>query len=223
MIQIKIDQTLDVQTYQGFSSLIIGGVNFGEKIRSKHPDISSLNYHEYIQKYYQENEKQLLACSKELQNEVDGKAHDFFLAIESIFKIDFSLVEYSGVISIFDCNPRFVEEHLFQVYFDRDLIGKVGVVYHEVLHFIFFDYCKKYCADLIDGRDENRGAYWELSEIFNVIILNQIDFQKILGRPEKMFYPELVAILLEVEQIWTETAGNLRDFIEQSLRLLDAK
>jgi hypothetical protein len=50
-------------------------------------------------------------------------------------------------------------------------MDKLEVVFHELLHFIFFDYCDSFLKEETKDLDKNKGVLWELSEIFNVIVL----------------------------------------------------
>lgn len=220
MITIKLDQALDEEMYEGFSNLVIGGVDFGKKITKTHPNITQENYKEYIRTFYETHEDALRASMRELQISIDETKTDFFAATKALFKEDFSQTEYTGALSIFDCNPRFIDKKLFQFFYQRDLLGKLEVTYHEILHFIFFDYCERHCAGAIQGRSVNGGAYWELSELVNVIVLNQPEFQAILKRPELLFYPSLAEALPKIEKLWHKHEGNIPQFVEESLRAL---
>ena len=223
MITIGLDRALDEEMYKDFSGLVAGGVDFGKKITATHPTITPENHEEYIHTFYEVNAGALDASVRELQTVIDGTSKNFFVAVDATFGEDFSAVEYTGAISIFDCNPRFVDKHMFQVFYQRDLVSKRAVAYHEILHFAFFGYCAKRCATLIPGRDTNSGSYWELSELLNVILLNQPAFQAILQRPEWMFYPSLKDVLLEIEKLWQEHAGDVPKFVEESLHMLDTR
>lgn len=223
MIIIKLDQALDEEMYQGFSNLVIGGVDFGKKIAKTHPAITQENHKEYIYVFYETNKDTLDMSIRELQQSIDATRVDFFAAIENLFKEDFSHVEYTGALSIFDCNPRFVDKKLFQFFYQRDLLGKLEVTYHEILHFVFFDYCERHCADAIQGRSVNGGAYWELSELVNVIVLNQPAFQAIIKRPELLFYPSLAKNLSEIEELWHKYGKeDFPRFIKEGLRVLES-
>jgi len=223
MITIKLDRILDEEMYQGFSQLVIGGIDFDKKITTTHPSITQENYKEYIRTFYKTNKNTLDQNIQELQGEIDSTNGKFFAAIEDLFKEDFSHAEYTGALSIFDCNPRFVDKKLFQFFYQRDRLGKLEVAYHEILHFIFFDYCERYCSDIVKGYSVNDGTYWELSEILNVLVLNQQEFQAILKRPEQLFYPTLAAILPDIEKIWHRYRRDVPRFVKESLLILDTK
>lgn len=223
MIQIKFNKSLDEEMFVAFWNFNAGGVNFHKKITEFNPDINPENYKEYIGDFYKTNKKLLSENVKDLQNAVDQTSDTFFLATRSLFKEDFSSKNYIGVISVFDCNPRFVDKKLFQVFYGRNTLGKLEVVYHEILHFIFFDFCDKYCKEIVKNRSVNEGSYWALSEIFNVIILNRPEFQEILKQPELSFYPSLESVFPEIEKLWNIHNKDIPLFVQKSLLLLDSK
>lgn len=220
MITIKLDQELDEEMYDDFSSLVIGGVDFGKMITRTHPSITRDNNREYITSFYEANQAILETNIRELQGAIDATSTEFFSSVQGIFGDDFSRNEYTGCLSIFDCNPRFVDKNLFQVFYQRDSLGKIEVTYHEVLHFAFFEYCEKHCPGVVAGMSVNGGVYWELSELVNVIILNQPAFQSILKRPEMLFYPSLEKTLPKISTLWDEHSKDLPRFVEKGLRML---
>ena len=220
MIEITLDKNLDKKTFLKFFELKAGGVDFGEKITKNHPAISKDNYQEYIDYYYDKNKEELTKSLLEINNLAQQKQADFFNAIKDIFKQDFSSKEYCGTLSIFDCNPRYLDKNIFQVYYKRSNQDKLGVVFHEVLHFIFFDYCRAHFESIVNGMDQNQGKYWDLSEIFNVIVLNQPPFQKILKKRENIFYPKHKEIYSTIEKIWRKSNRDMKRFISESLVVL---
>ncbi|HBB56546.1 TPA: hypothetical protein DEW47_00635 [Patescibacteria group bacterium] len=217
MIKITLDKNLDKETFLNFFELKAGGVDFGEKIIKSHPTVSKDNYQEYINDYYDKNKEELTKSLLEINDLAQQRQVDFFNAVKDIFKQDFSSKEYCGTLSIFDCNPRYLDKNVFQVYYKRSNQDKLRVIFHEVIHFIFFDYCRANLGGIVNGMDQNQGKYWDLSEIFNVIILNQLAFQKIIKKQEKIFYPKHKEIYSIIEKKWQESDGNMEKFIKESL------
>jgi hypothetical protein len=84
--------------------------------------------------------------------------------------------------------PRFLDDKTFQI----PAISKKKkvasfIIAHEMLHFIFYEYFlnkyKKYKSHKYDF------FVWHVSEIFNVIIMNRPEWQKILKNKDNG-YPE---------------------------------
>jgi len=220
MIKIILNKQLEEEVYLDFFDYKIGGIDFGGLILKDHPDLNKNNYKEYIDTFYVKNEKELEKQLFELNKSLDNTQNIFFDVLRSIFKKDYSEREYNGALSIFDCNPRYLDKKFFQIYYKRGPLNKRKVAYHEVLHFIFFDYCDEYLPHLTAGLDKNSGSYWALSEIFNVIILNKPELQIFLKDPEGMFYPELKDDCVSIEKIWRRVDENIENFIEASLEFL---
>lgn len=220
MIRIICDKNLDKEVYRDFADFSIAGVDFGLKIKKGHSAIMKENHESYIDDFYQENQKSIERSARELQEKIDTTQDAFFDAVKMVFKKDYSKSDFKGALSIFDCNPRYPEKNLFQIYYQRDLLGKMEVAYHEAMHFIFFQFCSEQCGDLIKGYDPNNGVYWKLSEIFNVIILNQPAFRNILKREEKMFYPELQDALEIAKEVWIAGNSDVRYFVKNMLKHL---
>jgi hypothetical protein len=195
----------------------VAGANFAELIKKDHPEISIENYKKYIDDFYIVNESELLEKQKDIEQLLSEKQNSFFVELKEIFGIDFSPKIYQGYLSIFNCNPRYLETKTFQVFYKKDLSHMLEVACHESLHFAFFEYLDKNFSDQIKGLDKNSGVLWEMSEIVNVIILNLPAFRKILGIEEKLFYPELKDKLLKAQNIW-DSCGDMSKFIAAYLK-----
>ena len=217
MIDIQLNTELDKETYQNFKDFKTAGVDFGALIQKEHPLITPDNCSEYIDKFYSTNEAELNTSINELKIVIADNEKLYFKALEDLFGMSFDMYKYIGYVSIFNCNPRFVESKTFQFYYKKSLRDKIGVVFHEIMHFAFFEYCKNHLRDEIKDMDLNSGCLWELSEIFNVIVLNEPVFKRILGREEKMFYPNLKEKHEIVRKIWESNKNDLPSFVKNSL------
>ena len=218
MIHIKLNKELDCEVYNDFKDFKIGGVDFGEKIEQDHPEMNENNYRQYISSYYLENKDFLEKSCREMNDYLEQNQQLFFAELKKIFSLDFSNNEYVGYLSIFNCNPRYLENKIFQIFYKKDLLDKIEVAYHEALHFAFFDYYDRFIEET-KNLDKNNGPLWELSEIFNVLVLNLPQFQAILKRPEKLFYPGLKDRLEKVQNLWLKNEGDLKIFIKEGVTL----
>ena len=221
MIEVIFDKELDKEVYLDFADFSMAGADFGARIRQDHPEINHENFAAYVDRFYEANREELDRSADELRRKLNETQQAFFSAAREVFGVDYSNLKSVGVLSIFDCNPRYPEKNLFQVYYRRDLLGKMEVAYHETLHFMFFRFCSEECADIIGDRDPNQGVYWELSELFNVIILNQPVFRGILKREELLFYPDLSDKLVVLKGLWVKREGNVRAFVADALQELE--
>lgn len=220
-MKVLLNKQLDKEVYLDFYDFRTEGVDFGEKIKKDHPTITAENHSKYIDQFYKDNAKILKESLDELNSCLIDNADSFFVELEKTFGINFSQNSYKGYLSIFDCNPRFVENQTFQVFYKKDLLDKLEVTLHEIIHFAFFDYCDQFIKET-RGLDKNNGPLWKLSEIFNIIILNEPQYQKILKRPEQLFYPDLKNDLEYIKIVWDKTEKNINIFIKESLKYLDS-
>lgn len=219
MIHIILDKELDYVTFNNFFHLNIEGVDFGEGIKRLYPDLTQHNYREYIDQYYTQNTEELETSLHELQAIIQETQESFFAAVKELFNENFREHTFRGALSIFNCNPRYLEQEIFQVYYKKDTLGKLKVTFHEVLHFIFFMYCDAHYPHIVSELDKNNGPYWSLSEIFNVLVLNRPEFRAITQHPEHLFYPSLQDIYPQIERIWNERE-NMEQFVETALGAL---
>jgi len=220
MITISLDKKLDEKVFCDFHEFSIAGVDFGEKIKQDHPNITKDNYLTYIDNFYKENSLEMQNSLIKINKILLEKQDLFFDAVENLFKKDFRDIKASGFLSIFDCNPRYLEEKSFQMFYKRNDMDKLEVVFHELLHFIFFDYCDSFLKEETKDLDKNKGVLWELSEVFNVIVLNLPQFREILQGEECLFYSDLKEKLKIANSLWLDSRGDIKKFITSYLKKL---
>lgn len=211
-MEILLNKQLDKEVYLGFRESVVGGVNFGEKIKKEHPLITEENHRRYIDDFYQEHQDELEITRRETGKCFDDIKDLFFAELKKYFGHDFSKNNYVCCLSIFDCNPRFLENKTFQIFYKKSCILRKEVIAHELTHFAFFDFCNGL-------RIKYDNTLWELSEIFNVIFLNLQPMRNIIGADELLFYPDLKEKLEKTKKIWEEQP-NVKNFIGVSLRYL---
>lgn len=122
---------------------------------------------------------------------------------------------YIGFLSIFNCNPRFLEQKTFQCYYKHPE-GCLYVCAHEMMHFMFYDYIDKH-PELLLGASESK--IWHLSEIFNIVILKSPQFVDLTRNPEPKPYPEHLHLIPGFEKIWS-SSKNINSFIRSSVSIL---
>lgn len=218
MIKILIDSKMDTEIALEFLEFSTAGMNFGEVIKKDHNDFTSENAVSYVSKYYHEHKEEIEKSRNELSEILIEKEDELFKALQDVFHLNFKNREYKGFVSIFDLNPRFPETLSFQAYYKRSLPLRLEVAVHEISHFAFFEFCNNEIADL-KGSDTNSGILWELSEVFNVILLNTPPFQAILGHEEKLFYPNLKDMLEKGRSVYEEEKGDVKKWIERMITI----
>ena len=217
MIKIDLNKNLDYEVYADFWDFSVAGANFAELIKNDHPEIDLKNYKKYIDDFYDVQKSEMLKRQEEIKLALIEKQERFFTELTKLFNMNFDKDAYQGYLSIFNCNPRWPETKTFQIYWQKDLPHALEVIFHESLHFAFFEYLDKNFANQVKGLNKNSGVLWELSEIFNVIILNLPQFREIIGIEENLFYSELQEKLLEARSIWN-SSGEVREFVDKYLK-----
>lgn len=211
-MKIELNKQLDREVYIAFCDAVVGGADFGKKIRDNHPNITKENYIEYIDDFYMKNSDELESVLKDTELCLGEIKDTLFFELKKYFGKDYSKENYICYLSIFNCNPRYLENKSFQVYYKRSHDMRKEVIAHELTHFAFYDFCAN-----LGIKDDN--YLWELSEIFNVIFLNLPSIQKAIGAEELLFYPDLKNKLEKIKNIWTEQS-NPEKFIRTSLKYL---
>lgn len=214
-MKIELNKQLDKEVYIAFRDAVVDGADFGKKIRDEHPDITKENYSGYIDDFYKMHSSELEDVRKDTELCFDEIKETLFSELQKYFGKDYREENYACYLSIFDCNPRYLESKSFQAYYQRSHNMRKEVVAHELTHFAFYDFC------LSIGIEDSK-QLWELSEIFNVIFLNLPPLQSAIGAEELLFYPELKNKLEEIKQIWTKHP-DAKDFIESSFLYLQTR
>lgn len=211
-MKIELNKQRDKEVYLAFHDAVVGGADFGKKIRDEHPHITLENYSEYIDDFYTAHESELEEIRKDTESCFLDIKDVLFSELRKYFERDYSDKSYTCSLSIFDCNPRYVETKTFQVYYKRSRDMRKEVIAHELTHFAFFDFCHELTT-------EDSKELWELSEIFNVLFLNIPSIQKKIGAEELLFYPDLKSKLEGVREIWMKEL-SAKEFIVRGLQYL---
>ena len=188
-IKFKIDPKKDVFTFFDFlrDSQYDKGRNFEWAILKHYPyfkkfngKVEKENVEDFVFKYYLKNksiiEKNLIVYKKNWKK----IEKDFFNFTNNLFsETKWPKGKYVAYATMWSMYPRFLDNKTFQIpAVKRNKKIVSFIIAHEMLHFIFYEYFfskyKKYRSHKYDFFS------WHVSEIFNVIIMNKPDWQKIL-------------------------------------------
>lgn len=198
-LKFKLNIELDKEMAFQFMDMTGGGIDFGVGIIKLYPELAKAKevtgeerrvvIVDFTKKYYSDYETELDKKLKEISDDWESVARSYFASVDQIFsKHSWPQGEYVCYLSIFNCNPRFLETKSFQVY--QGLSDRTNyIIAHEMLHFIFFDYLNKEELDFKNTQDEH--TIWLLSEWFNDLILNLPVFKQ-FGENVESAYPEVV-------------------------------
>ncbi len=170
----------------------------------------------YVDQVYKDKEIELINTKMEVQKSWNLVEQRFLDKTQNLFNGHlWPEGAYVGFLSIFNCNPRFLDEKTFQVYYSHPE-GLVYVCAHEMLHFIFYDYLDR---KLALTREVPESTIWDLSEIFNVITLETPEFVEITGNHKLKPYKEHENLMADFRRL-NESSENIDEFIKQSFKLL---
>lgn len=174
---------------------------------------------DYVDKFYKSHREKLQNFAKIAKSKWDKISPSFFRITSKIFKNHpWPKGKYIGYISIFNCNPRFLKDKTFQVYF-KHKAGSNYVTAHELLHFIFYDYAIKRHADMFGGKNTESGTFWDIAEAFNSVILHAPEFIRIFGAKKQIIYPEHRTYISRFNKLWKENP-EIDSFIIKAHKLI---
>lgn len=215
-LKIELNKDFDKKICLEFLNTKMAGVNFGEGIIKIHPQLSIIKgkdvksakkiIDQYFDQFYLNNSKQIEETIKIVVSDWDKKNKSFFEACDKYFDSHpWPKGKYEAYLSIINCNPRFLEDKTFQFYWKHDK-GVLSVIIHEILHFLFFDLLIK-ISPKVDTKSQK---IWELSEVFNGLIMSEPEFIRITGNNKVKQYPNLINMQKQMSELWKEnkTAGH---------------
>jgi len=206
MVKFQLNIDLDKKMAGEFLDFSLGGYNFGKIICEDHPGLKNKTGKDkefisnYFDDFYAKNKVILLARKDYFQTNWQNVETEFLNLANKLFDGHFfPKGKYIGYISSFCCNPRFLNDKTFQVYY---LNEDKGTVAHEMLHFIFYDYVQTKMPELVLNLDTNTGLFWDVAEIFNSVILSSdLKFVDLLGKND-WCYPDHRLILPRAKEFY---------------------
>lgn len=231
--RFHFNKKLDKQMISEFINIENGGgINFSDGIIKTHPKLKILKpsndklsarhkvsyLKEYVDTYYNKNKPTMLSKINFIKKAWKKKENKFIAIAENFFEgFDFSESDYIAYASIINCNPRFLESKTFQFYYKKSIPDAVHTIAHEILHFIFFDFIEKEMKKEIKNLSEEE--LWDLSEIFNTVLLGSKRYEKIVDKKFVIPYPDH-SIYIPLFKKAYKKSKNAREFIAQGVAII---
>jgi len=227
-IRFYLNKNLDKFMTAQFLNEKAAGVDFGKGIVKLHPDLANivemdekqkkLVINKYFDEYYKKHKSDLRERLSLFRREWRKIEKSFFGISESLFNgFSFQKGMYVAYLSIIDCNPRFLESKTFQVFYRKDINDAIYTIAHELLHFIFFDFLNQKLSK--ESKILSEEKIWDLSEIFNVILLKSDVFKGLIDKKAVKPYPDHEKYLPFFEKAYRESV-NTKDFILRGIDIL---
>ena len=207
-IKFKIDFKKDISTFFDFlkDAKYDEGRNFEWAILKNYPYFKKFNgevdkkiAQDFVLKYYSKNKKAIEKNLIVYENSWQKIEKDFFkLAYDLFLETKWPKGKYIAYSTMWSMYPRFLDDKTFQIpAISRNKKVVSFIIAHEMLHFIFYEYFlnkyRKYKSHKYDF------FVWHVSEIFNVIIMNRPEWQKILKNKDDG-YPEHKKIIKKISK-----------------------
>lgn len=221
-VKFKLNAALDKKMCFDFFNFESAGVDFGKGIIALHPQLRSAGalslgkrretIAAYVARYYRSHKAELAAALERVNKEWRKVEPSFFSAAARIFgSFPWPKGKYIGYLSIFNCNPRFLSDKTFQIFYQAKK-GARRLVAHEMLHFIFYAFLEKRGERRVSERKK-----WILSEVFNAIILNEKEFKSIIAPIRELGYPEHRSRIRPLTKEW-EKHKDIIKWLEKAAR-----
>lgn len=217
-IIFSLNKELDKKICLEFLTIKAGGIDFGKGIIRAHPPLKGILENKqptrkkiidpFVNNYYQHHQKEMETVLLRTTTNWEKIDRKFYEKVETIFEgYPWPKGRYAGYLSIFNINPRFLENRSFQFFYRKNEDEILNTIAHEMLHFMFYGYLEK----SIGSSKYSEDAVWRLSELFNTLILSQDEFKK-LGVGSDICYPELLKYLPKIKELWLNRK-NLKEFM----------
>lgn len=209
------------------------GINFKELIFKAHPTLKGIEKLEkeeakrkvnmYIDDLYLKNKDGIKKTVAQMQKDWREIEDEFFEITNHVFKnLPWPKGEYIAYFSISPPCPRYLYNKTFSVVYTKDGRWK-KIVAHEMLHFMFYEYIrKKYMPNLKNTIEKEMNIQlektfifplWDISEIFNAIVMNEGGFQKLLPYPSEP-YPKHKEAYKKLQKIWIDSDKDIEVFLK---------
>ncbi|MBU2025996.1 hypothetical protein KJ912_04670 [Patescibacteria group bacterium] len=220
-LKFKFDSKLDFEiVWDFYNNPKYAGVDFWEKGALRHHDkLKAIEkktkkkffLSNYAKSLYKQHKNEFEHRKKEIEILYKKKEQKFFNETEKIFKNHpWPKGKYIAYLSIFDFCPRFLDDKTFFVFMYDDDNNILMTIFHEMLHFIFYDYCLTKYSRIFKNLSTERGQFWEIAEIFNAVVQQTPVFSKLHGSINDIGYPELKLKAKKAKKAWD---GNINNWI----------
>lgn len=218
-VSFRLNKKLDKEIILDFLSVSEAGVDFGGGIRALHPKLGIKKptkqvVSKYVDAFYTKHIQALKNTCSAFEKTWQPAEKRYFAAVKKIFgNAQTPKQGYRAYLSIVDCNPRFLETKSFQIYW-KHKDGVRFVTAHEILHFFFFDYVKKHLPKLY-----RNPLLWDVSEVFNSVVLIDPMFVKAHGIKRTVAYPAHRQYLPAIRRAWKKRTST-KEFIQKLFEIV---
>jgi len=231
-LRFYLNKKLDERIAGEFLNVRGGGIDFGKGIVKIHPQLKSVKslknipqrekiIRKYFDNYYQTHRVTMLHKMAQVRDAWRKQEWEYLATTEDFFGgFQFPQGKYIAYASIINCNPRFLESKTFQFFYKKPLADAIYTIAHELLHFIFFDFVEKKLKKEI--KHLSKDQLWDLSEIFNVVVLKSPRYRHIINQQFVIPYPDHRSYVHQFEKAY-KNSKNVEEFIRHGVAIISTK
>lgn len=219
-IKFKLNPKLDAKlAWDFYRQPVRGGYDFWRRQAvALHPDLENLGQQDnpkkflkkYIEDYYRAHD--LAPERRAMEKSWAKRQKAYFKFTDEIFNQHrWPKGKYIGYVSIFGFGPRFLKDKTFQVPYRQSESGRLFTIAHEMLHFMFYHYCRDQYPEIYRQLNTERGRFWDLAEVFNAVLHQTKEMGKIHGPIKKIGYPAHQDLIKKAQKAWF---GNLDQWLK---------
>ena len=231
-LRFYLNKKLDERMTGEFLNVRGGGIDFGEGIVKIHPQLKSVKLLKgitqkekairiYFNNYYRNHRTEMLHKIERVQNAWRKQEKKYIAITEDFFGgFRFPKGKYVAYASVTNCNPRFLESKTFQFFYKKPIVDAIYTIAHELLHFIFFDFVEKKMKNETKHLSEDQ--LWDISEIFNVVVLKSSRYRHIINQQFVVPYPDHRRYIRQFKREH-KNSQNTEEFIRHGIGIISAK
>jgi len=231
-LRFYLNKKLDKRMTEQFLDERGGGIDFGKRIIKIHPQLKSVwslkdiaqkkkVFYVYFNHYYHIHERAMRRSIERLRQAWRKREKEYIAITKNFFGgFQFPQGKYIAYASIIDCNPRFLNSKTFQFFYKKSVADAIYTVAHELLHFIFFDFVEKKLKKEIKCLSEDQ--LWDLSEVFNVVVLESSRYCHIVNQKFVIPYPNHQRYIHQFRKAY-KNSQSAEELIRHGIAIIKAK
>ena len=231
-LRFYLNKEFDKVMAEQFFNIQGGGIDFGQGTIKTHPKLKTVKNFKnniakkkalgiYLDEYYKLHKSAIAKKLTQVQKAWQLKENKYFTVTQNYFNgFNFLPGKYIAYASVINCNPRFLDSKTFQFFYKKSIADAVYTITHELLHFIFFDFVEKKLKKEIKHLSEDQ--LWDLSEIFNIIVLKSPIYSDIIDQKFIIPYPDHRSLIPQFEKVF-KISKNAEEFIRHSIPIISVK
>jgi len=206
-LKFEINKDVDKKVFDWF---LKSGSRFHKIILDAHPSLKKdkKSMSKYVDTYYEKHINEIK--EKKGGSEEKWRLHEdyFFTEVSKLFNQKWPKGKYIAYLSIWNIFPRWIKNKTFTISHMKNRNNN-SIIVHELLHFMFYKYVNEKFPKISDKKK------WHLSEIFNIVLMNQPFLKKIYNK-KQLAYSNHKKYIPRFNKLYKKYNG-ITNFIEAAI------